>query len=855
MAYVRDIRAGRATVELTTKDRLERGLARARARLLAFGREVRSLGSGMLTAGVGVLAPLGLAAKAFADFERQMANVATMLDRPAEHMERFKRGIRDMAAEFGESTEALAGGLYDILSASVEPAKALKVLGAAVKAAKAGMTDTKTAADALTTVLNAYGLSADEVGRVSDVLFNVVKRGKTTFAELAPTVGLVASTAASAGVSLEEFGAALATMTRNGVRTENAVTALNAILSTFMKPSKEAADLARRLGFEMSAATLKTEGLAGVFQRIASLNPNQIAQLFPNVRAIRGVMPALRDLRGFLDDVQRMGRTGATEEAYRKMAGTLSHAFNQIKQAAVVAAGEIGEALAGSIQNLVQRVRQWLDEAVAWVRQNRELIGQYAEMALKIGAWVAGIGAALVAVGKLATALGTLIGVVKGLAAAWAFLKAGTLAGPITAAVGVVGLLAVALDRWATAHARVTDEARRWRREQDAQRAADLDRLRRLQALAEKERLNQQEMQEAEGLARALRERYGDLGITVDRTTGAITGLAEAQRHLTDAMRQARIIELTRELDEYRRNIAELRKEQEDLRWKWFGISPTGRTIEAVGAEIEDQLRRFGETKRLLERLQEPGPAGPDALTGRPGPSGRPGTAGGGEATAQPTETALELEERLARLRAEAIADAHQRELQLIRLRYQAEERRLRERGATEEELAKLREARDLEIHNANMRYLREEQEARERALREELSARMDALDRSTAYEENLQRQIEEAQADLIEDDQERARRRLEIEYKYALREAALAGANLDKVRELFALRRKLLQQRLEAPESAMRVRGTFGGGAVRGLIEGTRLAERTAQATEQTAKNTEAMRRQLQCGTLVFTG
>jgi len=52
-----------------------------------------------------------------------------------------------------------------------------------------------------------------------------------------------------------------------------------------------------------------------------------------------------------------------------------------------------------------------------------------------------------------------------------------------------------------------------------------------------------------------------------------------------------------------------------------------------------------------------------------------------------------------------------------------------------------------------------------------------------------------------------------------------------------------------------MRVRGTFGGGAVRGLIEGTRLAERTAQATEQTARNTEAMRRQLQRGTLVFTG
>ena len=43
---------------------------------------------------------------------------------------------------------------------------------------------------------------------------------------------LVVSTAASAGVGFDELGASLATLTRNGVRTENAVTAVNAIIGS-----------------------------------------------------------------------------------------------------------------------------------------------------------------------------------------------------------------------------------------------------------------------------------------------------------------------------------------------------------------------------------------------------------------------------------------------------------------------------------------------------------------------------------------------------------------------------------------------------------------------------------------------
>ena len=125
----------------------------------------------MLLASALFATPFVAGTKVFAAFEQQMANVATMLDHPAEHLERFRRGVRKMAIDFGETTEALAGGLYDILSASIAPEHALKVLGAAAKAAKAGITDTAMAADAITTVLNSYGLAAQYATSVSDLLF------------------------------------------------------------------------------------------------------------------------------------------------------------------------------------------------------------------------------------------------------------------------------------------------------------------------------------------------------------------------------------------------------------------------------------------------------------------------------------------------------------------------------------------------------------------------------------------------------------------------------------------------------------------------------------------------------------
>ncbi len=352
MSVAGAIRAGAAYVELLLEqDSLLRGLANAEKRLRSFATAVDAYGRSLLRLSAGGAAFFGAGAKAFGDFDRQMRMVSTMLKQPDQYMAGFRSGIRGLSQEFGESTATLSKGLYDILSASVPPEHAMGVLRETIKSARGGITDTATSTTALLSVLNAYGLSADHAGQVSDMLFQTVQRGVLTFPQLAEHIGDVTAIAAQAGLSMDEMGASLATMTRNGLQADTAVTALQNIMKDFLEPQAKAIAAARQYGVELNSNTLRTKGLLGVMQALAGATPEQMAEIFPNIRALRGILALRGDLPGLAKDMELMaGKAGATDTAFRKMAGGLNFAFSQLWQTGVGVFAKIGEAIAGPLE-------------------------------------------------------------------------------------------------------------------------------------------------------------------------------------------------------------------------------------------------------------------------------------------------------------------------------------------------------------------------------------------------------------------------------------------------------------------------------------------------------------------------
>lgn len=283
------------------------------------------------------------AIKAASKFEDSWNEVRTLLDETKTDSEALREEVLRLSAAVGRPPEEVSRGLYQVISAGVmDTADAMFVLEVATKASIAGLTDQFTAVDAITTVMNAWGLEVKDTTKIADIMFNAVKEGKLTFNDLASNIGQVASTAALAKVSFEEVTAALATMTKAGLSMEESTTALNQLLLQTIKAQDEAKVTAREFGFELSSTALAAKGLVGLMNDIATATEGDIdalISLMPNIRAFRGA--AILAGTG-VDEFNRILKTtetalGASEEAFRKMKESTSEMAKELSTKVEVA--------------------------------------------------------------------------------------------------------------------------------------------------------------------------------------------------------------------------------------------------------------------------------------------------------------------------------------------------------------------------------------------------------------------------------------------------------------------------------------------------------------------------------------
>lgn len=309
-------------------------------------------------------------AKMAKDFGKQMTEVSTLVNLTNEQLGDLSKQVLALSSQMGQSTKTMTKGLYDTLSASVELEESIGFLEIASKAAIGGVSDTATTVDVLTSVVNSYGdalgenLTKTQRAAVAwDVLFMTIKRGKTTMSELGADIGRVANTAALVGVGFDEVGASLALMTRKGIGTNEAVTALNQALLAVIKPATEAKETAQRLGIDFSAAAVKAKGLGKFFKDLYDVigdDAEAIGSLFRNVRSFKTVATTLgagiEELEGDLEAMTNAAGSGA--EAYNKMSESMSHFYETSKQRIINFGILVGEHMLKPLVNYANRQKE-----------------------------------------------------------------------------------------------------------------------------------------------------------------------------------------------------------------------------------------------------------------------------------------------------------------------------------------------------------------------------------------------------------------------------------------------------------------------------------------------------------------
>lgn len=394
------------------------GLASSRAAASVFGRstatasdKLKSLGSVAASVGrvltttitVAALAATVAMSAAAADLQDSANKVSTIADTQIITTEEIKDGLQDMAVETGKSTGMLAEGMYNVISATGDTANALGYLEIATKTAVGGFADVNTSVNGLTTVLNSYGQSGTTAMQsIADMMLTAQNFGKTTVGEIASSIGNVAATASSTNVSIAELMASVATLTKNGLGTSEAVTGMKAALSNVLKPTADAAKAAKELGIDFSAASLQSLGFSGFLDMVAAKaggNTQVMSELFGSVEALNAMLILTGKTGGqdFDNAMSAMGRSaGAVETAYGTMASGINTQTAQLRQNFVGLIQDYG----GIIQPTVS---QGIELASGVIDHIRSLDEGTQKLIVNMIALAAGIGPVLLVGGKLLT--------------------------------------------------------------------------------------------------------------------------------------------------------------------------------------------------------------------------------------------------------------------------------------------------------------------------------------------------------------------------------------------------------------------------------------------------------------------
>tara|TARA_R100000789_G_scaffold93486_1_gene92677 strand:- start:122 stop:2125 length:2004 start_codon:yes stop_codon:yes gene_type:complete len=345
-----------------------KGARAATKALKGVGRAVIGVGKAAKNAmfsfkGLAGMAGMGLAIKAAGDFQKGMLEINTLMPKLTKGaMRNMRAELQRLAQETGQAIQPLVKANYDIVSAGfATAADSALVLSAAAKLATAGNTDVATSADILTSALNAYGAEASSAMEISDLLFTTVRFGKTTVGELGSQLGQVLPFAKMAGASLDDVGAAMATMTTKGIDTARASTSLRAAFLSLASPTVRQTKWMKEYGIEIKKLDDGSMDLVGTIKQFAKVDPEALRKVIPSVEALTAIQTLGGDIELLATNLGRMGeKSRATQTAYETMQKSFNVQMSKMKEGFQAGMTTIGQVMIDKIMPKVLEVNEAL---------------------------------------------------------------------------------------------------------------------------------------------------------------------------------------------------------------------------------------------------------------------------------------------------------------------------------------------------------------------------------------------------------------------------------------------------------------------------------------------------------------
>lgn len=396
---------------------------------MATGAAVLTAGASMTYFGVQASRAYIGTIKDAMDYNTEVARTATQVDNVTVNMKKLSDMGKEVADKVPVAFEQIQPALYDIFSSiDVGYKGAQKLLTQFAKDTVGGQTDMETATRANLQIMNAYKISVKDASKVSDFMFQLVRKGVGTYDEFAKTIGRAIPSAARAGQTYQTVGAMMAFMTRNGVSAAMAATSSARALDAI----SNAGTVAKLKDMGISVKNMKGEFkplpkiLEAIGKKMKNMKGPERAEFLQDLfKGSGGTIQARRffdmyfkNSKEFNKRNREMQKTaGAAAEAYKRMAESPKAKIQEFQNNLKLLRIEMGEYLLPAVIKVVKWVNKffdWWNKLDPRVRKGLVLFGAIATILFTI----AGVIAVVVGAGMLLVGAISAIGISLGTAAA-----------------------------------------------------------------------------------------------------------------------------------------------------------------------------------------------------------------------------------------------------------------------------------------------------------------------------------------------------------------------------------------------------------------------------------------------------
>ena len=321
-------------------------------------------------------------------FADAMAAANTMAGKSSEDFEKLTGQVSELAKTVPMARDALAKGLYQVVSNGVPEDNWLSFLEASAKASVGGIADLEEVVKVTSTVIKNYGLSWEDAESIQDKIQLTAKNGVTSFEQLAQALPRVTANAATLGVSVNDLMAVFATLTGVSGNTAEVSTQLAAVFTALIKPSSEATKMAEAMGIQFDAAAIKAAGGFQTFlkeldqsvkeysSKSGILEQTIYGKLFGSAESLRALVPLTGQLSEKFDaNAQDMENSADTiKGAFGEMAKTVEAKFQMLKNQ-FAGVGDMLNGLTEGIQPVLNFTSQVGMAVISVIALRRAMVG------------------------------------------------------------------------------------------------------------------------------------------------------------------------------------------------------------------------------------------------------------------------------------------------------------------------------------------------------------------------------------------------------------------------------------------------------------------------------------------------